>query len=313
MTTTTTLLIWILVFLTLGFASLSGWAIFKLSANKKQEDDTVNDEDDTDTTNDEDDTDTDKNGEGTSDTPEGEVKPCACTEKGSLAKATANSEEIAKMKAEQEKTAAELKAMLEKQAKTAAALARLNNPDITSKIEANEQIIEDLQSEIRSQVTIKAGAEGELPTLERAITAAQETENKAAEAYSIEKKKLDAAEEALRLAKKRQRELPHNATEEAKNAAQAKVTAAETAVANAEGPCQQAKYAYEETFEKTDPKTGKVIERTLCAKDLTKAAIAARDAAVEKAKAAQDEIDRISGKIERIKRENAVLEAKLNG
>jgi uncharacterized protein YfcZ (UPF0381/DUF406 family) len=315
MTTTTTILIWTLVFLALGFASLFCWAMIKLSANKKQED---KKEDEPTTTASEEDgnpdeTDTDENGEGTSDEEAEEEKPCNCTEKGALAKATANSEELKKIKAEQEKTEAELKAMQEKQAKNNRALAELMNPDDVSKIEANKQRIDELRGEIRSQETIKSGAKSELPTLKEAVTDAQTAENKAATAYSIEKKKLEAAEEALKLANKKKRELPHNADDNAKAAVQAEIDAADTAVAEAEKACQAAKYAYEETFEKTDPKSGEVIERTLCAKDVTKAAIAARDAAAKKAEAAQDEIDRLNGAISRIEKENAELEAKLNG
>lgn len=323
MTTTTTILIWTLVFLALGFAALFGWAMIKLSANKKQEEDNEDENNNESTTTanekdgDSDETDTDENGEGTSEEDAEEEKPCNCTEKGAFAKATANSEEIAKMKADQEKTEAELKAelkaMQEKQAKNNRALAELMNPDDVSKIEANKQRIDELRGEIRSQETIKSGAKSELPTLKKAVTDAQIAENKAATAYSIEKKKLEAAEEALKLANKKKRELPHNADDNAKAAVQAEIDAADTAVAEAEKACQAAKYAYEETFEKTDPKSGEVIEKTLCAKDVTKAAIAARDAAAKKAEAAQDEIDRLNGAISRIEKENAELEAKLNG
>jgi chromosome segregation ATPase len=91
MTTTTTILIWILVFLALGFASLFCWAMIKLSANKKQEDkkeDEPTESTATDEDGNSDETDTGENGEGTSTTSEEEVKPCACTEVDNIKKAT---------------------------------------------------------------------------------------------------------------------------------------------------------------------------------------------------------------------------------
>jgi hypothetical protein len=132
MTTTTTILIWTLVFLALGFAALFGWAMIKLSANKKQEEDNEDENNNESTTTanekdgDTDETDTDKNGEGTSTTSEEEVKPCTpCPEKGALetakeANATSanNSERIDKLEKD---LAAEKAAREEREAKEAEA------------------------------------------------------------------------------------------------------------------------------------------------------------------------------------------------
>jgi hypothetical protein len=316
MTTTTTILIWTLVFLALGFASLFCWAMIKLSANKKQEEDNEDENNNESTTTanekdgDSDETDTDKNGEGTSE-EEAEEESSNCPEKGALAKATANSEEIAKMKADQEKTQAELKAMQEKQAKDAKAIARINNPDIVSEIKANATRIKVLVNRRSAQETIKSAAEDKLPRLEEAVKEAEKNESDASDAYSSAQLELDAAKARWGLAEDKKRNLPCDA-KDARDAAQAEIEAAKNAFDVADGLCQKAKQAYEETVTQTDPKTHKSTTK-LCAKDVTKAAIAARDAAVAEAEAAQDEIDRLNGAISRIEKENAELEAKLNG
>lgn len=195
--------------------------------------------------------------------------------------------------------------------KTAAAVARLTNPDIVSEIEANEQEIADLVNERSTYETIKRAADAQIPGLNKAVTEAQTAENEAKAAYNIAKQVLSAAEAREKLASKKLAELPHNATDDAKTAAQAEVDAAAQAVAEAQAACQEAKYAYEETLETTDPGTGEVVI-ALCAKDAKAQNVAARDAVVAEAAKAQDEIDRINGKIKRLQDANKELEAKLN-